>query len=65
MGTALLSMIFFMAQNGVSPAVGQIIFFAVITIAGILISVIFYSKIKTPPYDEYIKAKKRDVAIDL
>lgn len=65
MGTALLSMIFFMAQNGVSPATGQIIFFAAITVAGILISVIFYSKIKTPPYYRYIKAKNRDVATDL
>ena len=66
MGTALLSMIFFMAQNGVSPAIGQIIFFAVITVAGILISITFYSKIKSQPYKEkYIKAKNRDVATDL
>lgn len=67
MGTALLSMIFFMAQNGVSPAIGQVVIFAVITITGILISVIFYSKIKMPLYKNgYMEYdKNREMATDL
>ena len=67
MGTALLSMIFFMAQNGVSPAIGQVVIFAIITITGILISVIFYSKIKMPLYTNgYMKYdKNREMATDL
>lgn len=66
MGTALLSMIFFMAQNGVSPAIGQVVIFAIITVTGILISVIFYSKI-TPPYkNRYTESNKnREAATDL
>ena len=67
MGTALLSMIFFMAQNGVSPAIGQVVIFAIITITGILISVIFYSKIKMPLYKNgYMEYdKSREMATDL
>ncbi len=55
MGTAILSMIFFMTRNGVNPAIGQVIFFAIITIAGILISIAFYSKIKEPLNENYTK----------
>ncbi len=46
LGTAIISMIFFMAQNGVELALGQIIFFAIVTVAGITISVAFYKKIR-------------------
>ena len=67
MGTAILSMIFFMAQKGVSPAIGQVVFFAIITVAGILISIAFYSRIKTPLYkNKYIESNKnREVTTDL
>lgn len=46
LGTAILSMIFFMVQSGVSVELGQILFFAAVTIAGIIISVAFYKKIE-------------------
>ena len=46
LGTAILSMIFFMAQNGVSPALEQIIFFVIVTVAGVIISIAFYKKIE-------------------
>jgi hypothetical protein len=39
-------MIFFMVQSGVSVELGQILFFAAVTIAGIIISVAFYKKIE-------------------
>jgi hypothetical protein len=66
MGTALLSMIFFMAQNGVIPATGQVIFFAIITVSGILISISFYSKINNPLYKNgHIKPKNREKAAEL
>ena len=65
MGTAILSMIFFMAQNGVSPATGQVIFFAIITVAGILISILFYNRINNPLYNGHIEPKNREAATDL
>lgn len=46
LGTAILSMIFFMAQNGVSPALEQIMFFVIVTVAGVIISIAFYKKIE-------------------
>ena len=46
LGTAILSMIFFMAQNDVSPALEQIIFFVIVTVAGVIISIAFYKKIE-------------------
>lgn len=48
LGTAIISMIFFMAQNGVELALGQVIFFAVVAAAGISISIAFYRRIKDP-----------------
>jgi hypothetical protein len=46
LGTAILSMIFFMAKNGVSPALEQIMFFVIVTVAGVIISIAFYKKIE-------------------
>jgi hypothetical protein len=46
LGTAILSMIFFMVQSGVNVELGQVLFFAVVTITGIIISVAFYKKIE-------------------
>jgi hypothetical protein len=67
LGIAIISMIFFMAQNGVIPALGQAIFFAMITVAGILISIAFYGKIEEPLYkNRYTEANKtREVATEL
>lgn len=66
LGTAIISMIFFMTQNGVSPAIGQAIFFAVITAAGILISIAFYSKIKEPSNKNgYMESGNRVIATEL
>ncbi len=45
LGTAILSMIYFMAQNGVKVESGQAIFFIMVTVIGIIISAVFYSKI--------------------
>jgi hypothetical protein len=45
LGTAIISMILFMAQNGVDVALGQVLFFVMVTISGILISAVFYSRI--------------------
>ena len=45
LGTAILSMIFFMARNGVDVAVGQALFFVVMTLAGVVITTAFYKKI--------------------
>lgn len=45
LGTAILSMILFMALNGVDVALGQILFFVIFTLAGIIIAIVFYSKI--------------------
>lgn len=45
LGTAIISMILFMAQNGVDVALGQVLFFVLVTISGILISAVFYSRI--------------------
>ena len=65
LGTAIISMIFFMAQNGVSPAFGQAMFFAIITVAGILISIAFYNKIRDPlnrtNYPEQSNAEIRSI----
>jgi hypothetical protein len=48
LGTAIISMIFFMAQNGVELALGQVIFFAAVAAVGISISIVFYRRIKDP-----------------
>lgn len=46
LGTAILSMIFFMVQNGVRIELEQALFFIIITTLGVIISTAFYSKIK-------------------
>ena len=46
LGTAILSMIYFMAQNGVNIELGQAMFFIIVTLLGILVSVSFYTQIK-------------------
>ena len=45
LGTAILSMIYFMQQAGVNVAWGQVFFFMVATLGGIIIAVAFYNKI--------------------
>lgn len=45
LGTAILSMIYFMLNNGVSVDLGQVLFFAIATVGGIIIALTFYSKI--------------------
>jgi hypothetical protein len=45
LGTAILSMIFFMIQSGVRVELGQVLFFTAVTVAGIIISIAFYKKI--------------------
>jgi hypothetical protein len=45
LGTAILSMIYFMAQNGVAIVLGQALFFVLATIGGIIIAWGFYNKI--------------------
>ncbi|MGV8143767.1 MAG: hypothetical protein ACP5OJ_04025, partial [Methanothermobacter sp.] len=45
-GTAILSMAYFMVQDGLSISWGQAIFFLVATIAGIIITMTFYNKIE-------------------
>ncbi len=66
LGTAIISMIFFMAQNGVDLALGQVIFFAIVTAAGISISIAFYSRIKNPLSGntlETLKSSERTVGL--
>jgi hypothetical protein len=46
LGTAILSMIWFMMGSGVEVAMGQVMFFVVVTIGGILIAMAFYNNIK-------------------
>ena len=46
LGTAVLSMIVFMAKSGVSVALGEVMFFIIATAGGIIISTAFYNKIK-------------------
>ncbi|MGB9937314.1 MAG: hypothetical protein ACPK7O_06300 [Methanobacterium sp.] len=59
LGTAILSMIYFMALNGVSTELGQAMFFIVVTVLGIIISVIFYSRISgSTNEDKYIELDK-------
>jgi len=45
LGIAILSMIYFMGQNGVIIDSGQAIFFILVTILGMIISITFYSRI--------------------
>ncbi len=45
LGTAILSMIWFMAARGVDVAMGQVMFFVVVTLGGILIALAFYNNI--------------------
>jgi len=44
LGTAILTMIVFMALNDVSTAFGQILFFMVLTAGGIIVAIAFYGK---------------------
>ncbi|MGF7118532.1 hypothetical protein [Methanobacterium oryzae] len=61
LGTAILSMIYFMMQNGVNIELGQAIFFIIVTILGITISTAFYSKIKDSiNQNKYIEINKGD-----
>jgi hypothetical protein len=53
LGTAILSMILFMGLNGVELDPGQVIIFVLLTLAGIFISLSFYSKIT----GEYVKVE--------
>jgi lipid-A-disaccharide synthase-like uncharacterized protein len=59
LGSAILSMIYFMIQNGVNIEVGQAMFFIIVTVLGIIITVAFYSRIKDPMNgNKYIKLNK-------
>ncbi|WP_414469108.1 hypothetical protein [Methanobacterium sp. ACI-7] len=61
LGTAILSMIYFMAQNGVNIELGQAMFFIIVTVLGIIISAVFYSRIKgSINEDKYIELNKGD-----
>jgi hypothetical protein len=61
LGSAILSMIYFMVQNGVNIEVGQAMFFIIVTVLGIIITVAFYSRIKDPMNgNKYIKLNKGD-----
>ncbi|MDP3066477.1 MAG: hypothetical protein Q8N08_07040 [Methanobacteriaceae archaeon] len=51
LGTAILSMIYFMAQNGVEIVLGQALFFVVATIGGIIIAMAFYNNINSSVKD--------------
>ncbi|MCK9152255.1 hypothetical protein [Methanobacterium alcaliphilum] len=46
LGTAILSMVLFMVLNGVAVDMGQVIFFIILTVSGIVVASGFYSKIK-------------------
>ncbi|HNS24556.1 MAG: hypothetical protein QM405_03760 [Euryarchaeota archaeon] len=50
LGTAILSMIYFMAQKGVEVVIGQVLFFVLATVGGIIIAVWFYNKIDSSVY---------------
>ena len=61
LGTAILSMIYFMAQNGVNIELGQAVFFIIVTVLGIIITAAFYSRIKVPiDENKYIELNKGD-----
>jgi hypothetical protein len=45
LGTAILSMIYFMAQKGVEIDLSQALFFMIATVGGIIIAGGFYNKI--------------------
>lgn len=61
LGTAILSMIYFMAQNGVNIELGQALFFVFVTVVGIIISIMFYSRIKGKVNgNKYIEFNKGD-----
>jgi hypothetical protein len=44
-GTAIISMIFFMVMNGVTVSMGQVYFFVIITLVGIIVAIGFYKNI--------------------
>jgi hypothetical protein len=52
LGTAILSMIYFMAQNGVEIVLGQAFFFVLATVGGIIIAGLFYNKIDSKVLDK-------------
>ncbi len=61
LGTAILSMIYFMAQNGVKIDLEQAMFFIIVTVLGIIITVTFYSRIKgSINENKYIELNKGD-----
>ena len=54
-------MIYFMAQNGVNIELGQAMFFIIVTVLGIIISVAFYSQIKgSVNGNKYVELNKDD-----
>jgi hypothetical protein len=44
-GTAIISMILFMVMNGVTVSMGQVYFFVIITLVGIIVAIGFYKNI--------------------
>ena len=61
LGTAILSMIYFMAQRGINIDMGQATFFIIVTVLGIIISAAFYSKIKgSINGNKYMEVNKGD-----
>jgi len=63
LGTAILSMIFFMAKNGVNIELGEVLIFTTIALLGITISVAFYRKIKgtVSPVKENSESKVKGI----
>lgn len=58
MGTAIMSMIYFMAQNGVEIVLGQALFFVIVTVGGIIIAGLFYNKVESTVKEASISQKK-------
>ncbi len=57
LGTAILSMIYFMAQNGVEIVLGQALFFVLTTVGGIIIAGLFYNEIDSTVTDSVLSQK--------
>ncbi len=62
MGTAIMSMIYFMAQNGVEIVLGQALFFVIVTVGGIIIAGLFYNKVDSTVKEASISQKKAMVS---
>jgi hypothetical protein len=48
LGTGILSMVLFMALNGVEVVIPQVIMFIVLTVCALALSIVFYGKMKAP-----------------